>query len=75
MLALTASVVAGYRWWNLEPPVLIVNDHFSRHEAFEAQTIKLIEPIGGGKFEVTLELFTWPFSGTYPSMCLQSVYG
>jgi cyclopropane-fatty-acyl-phospholipid synthase len=22
-----------------------------------------------------MELFTWPFSGTYPSMCLQSVYG
>jgi formylglycine-generating enzyme required for sulfatase activity len=54
MLALTAFGVAGYRWWHLESPVLVVNDHFSNHGAFEAQTIKLIEPIGGGKFEVTL---------------------
>lgn len=54
LLALTAFGVAGYRWFVLEPPVLIVKDHFSQHEAFRAQTVQLVEPIGGGKFEVTL---------------------
>lgn len=55
-LAVAAFGMAGYRWYALEPPRLIVNDdyRFSEHAAFAAQTIKLIEPIEEGQFKVTL---------------------
>ena len=54
MLALTAFGVGGYRWWQPELPVLVVQDDFSQHKAFKAQTVQIIEPIGPGTFEVTL---------------------
>ncbi len=54
LLALTAFGIAGYHGLAPEPPELIVEDPFSESEAFEAQTVKLVESIGGGKFEVTI---------------------
>ncbi len=46
--------MAGYRWMVPEAVELIEKDKFSQHAAFETQTVKLIEPMWGGTFEVTL---------------------
>lgn len=56
MLGLMAFGVAGYRWLVPEPPELILDDaySFSKHPAFKAQTVQLIESVGRRTFEVTL---------------------
>ncbi|HOW60952.1 MAG TPA: formylglycine-generating enzyme family protein [Candidatus Contendobacter sp.] len=53
-LALAAFAVAGHRWLTPDLPRLLVRDRVLDHPVLAAQTLRIVEPTGPNRYQVTL---------------------
>ncbi|HRY16547.1 MAG TPA: hypothetical protein P5330_11835, partial [Candidatus Competibacteraceae bacterium] len=53
-MALAAFIVAGYRWMTPNLPRLLVRDRLQDHPVLAAQTLRIMEPAGPNRYDVTL---------------------